>query len=134
MLTCIQSQTSDLIKLSEVTRFKKFAVSEASVPAIALNNCWIISDVMLKALECDPSVLNTSYDTMEVSGILTPAGCHYGLLVRSGEQGVVIDFSARQFDPEVSMPLIMDMWEWQEWCEQKIGRQGEWSHEEGWWG
>lgn len=146
LLTCVQDSAPQLLDLSRNLTVtvdtmdknpKIFLMSEALDPSIALNNCWVISDTLCKALESNLSVLNVDYESLQVTGIETPAGCHYGLLVTcvgDVDNGVIIDFSASQFDDTLPFPLIMDMWSWQQWYETHIGRMGEWSHDTGYWG
>lgn len=101
-------------------------VSEMMVAGECRNKCWPVSEAVAESessRELFPGL------KVQVTGIETPAGNHHAILVEDENDGVIIDFTARQFDPNMSFPVIMDMWDWQLWTEGQIGRIGDWRHE-----
>lgn len=112
----------------------EYAVHQLADTAVARDNCHVSSEAILNGFNFAEKL--TQVEAI-VSGIETPAGNHVGVLLtrKTGqwsEDNVMIDYSARQFDPDIAFPLIMDAWEWQEWVESKLGRQGEWTHLNDW--
>lgn len=101
-------------------------VSEMMIATECRNKCWAVSEAIAKSDFCQDLFPNLE---VQVTGIETPAGNHYAILVEDDNDGVIIDFTARQFDPNMSFPVIMDMWDWQSWTEDKIGRMGVWRHD-----
>lgn len=118
----------------EHIRFKAYGVdTECTVADMAdrlkaTNNCWDASEAVLKRHLTDFQVYA---ERVLVSGIQTPAGNHYAILCIKGEHEIIIDYTARQFDETVAYPLVIDAYQWQEWVESKIGRQGNWMHDMG---
>lgn len=105
---------------------KMRSVTEMMVAGESRNKCWSVSEALAEsdlAQDLFPDL------AVQVTGIETPAGNHYAILVEDENDGVIIDFTARQFDPNMSFPVIMDMWDWQSWTEEKIGRVGVWRHD-----
>lgn len=101
-------------------------VNEMRAAGECRNKCWSVSEAVAESessRELFPGL------KVQVTGIETPAGNHHAILVEDENDGVIIDFTARQFDPNMSFPVIMDMWDWQLWTEDKIGRIGEWRHD-----
>lgn len=101
-------------------------------PAEALNKCAFTSRVI--ARDADFSFLGE--DTVATfTGIQSPAGNHYGVLLSHAgdtDGGVILDFTARQFDANATFPLVMDCWKWQLWTESHLGRVGNWYHTYTW--
>lgn len=108
-------------------------INDMADPERAHNNCGFASERAIYALQEHVFLQGLS---LTYTGIQTPAGNHYAVLVseegKPQEESVIIDFTARQFDASLPFPLIMDCWEWQQWTEAKIGRQGNWYHSYHW--
>lgn len=132
----ISSQVQDLIFPAARKEMgePEYAVHRLADTAVAKDNCHVSSEIILNGFNFMDNLHSVE---AIVSGIETPAGNHVGILLtrKTGqwsEDNVMIDYSARQFDPDIAFPLIMDAWEWQEWVESKLGRQGEWTHLNDW--
>lgn len=110
-----------------------FRLQDVMDPATARNRCSRVAEVIIDSL--DFSSLSPGL-TAKFTGIQSPGGNHYAVLLSQEgepeENSVILDFTARQYDPEASFPLIMDCWEWQVWTESKLGRQGGWYHSYAW--
>lgn len=141
LLKSVQSSISEIIE--ECKQFSyvatnndgstsAYSLSELSDSAGALNKCAFTSRTI--AENADFSYLKE--DTVATfTGIQSPAGNHYGVLlsnVGDTDGGVIIDFTARQFDKSADFPLIMDCWDWQIWTESQLGRMGNWLHTHTW--
>jgi hypothetical protein len=142
ILPLIAAKESELFALCSISPFIRdipgeqrfeFSMTDLQDPVVAKNNCGIVTAQLVK--DVDFSSLHEDF-TVKFTGIQSPAGCHYGILLSmSGvpeEESVIIDFTARQFDSSSPIPLIMDCWEWQVWTESKLGRQGNWQHTYKW--
>jgi hypothetical protein len=101
-------------------------VTEMVVAGECRNKCWPVSEAVAESESSRELFRGLK---VRVTGIETPAGNHHAILVEDDNDGVIIDFTARQFDPNMSFPVIMDMWDWQLWAEDKIGRVGVWRHD-----
>lgn len=109
-----------------------FSLRDLRIPEIARNKCGITSKEIVA--NADLSFLKGSI-AVTFTGIQSPAGNHYGVLLsETGDTygGVIVDFTARQFDPSADFPLVMDCWEWQLWTESHLGRVGNWYHTYDW--
>lgn len=83
-------------------------------PAAASNNCYIASSVALDAIydidpDTSPGLANLSFATDEGASPV-----HYANTVTDPDtdQMWVIDFTARQYDPDVAFPLVVPVEEW----------------------
>lgn len=111
----------------------EFKLADIMDPADALNRCSRVSETIVDAVNFSSLLPGI---TAKFTGIQSPAGNHYAILLSQEgepeENSVILDFTAHQFDADVSIPLIMDCWEWQVWTEGKLGRQGNWYHSYAW--
>lgn len=101
-------------------------VTDMMVADNCRNKCWAVSEAIAQSEVSEKLFQDLK---VQVTGIETPVGNHHAILVEDENDGVIIDFTARQFDPNMSFPVIMDMWDWQLWVEDKMGRVGGWRHE-----
>lgn len=113
---------------------REYEVKDLADPQVAVNNCFVASDAIVAGTSLAAYFEGT---TVISSGIESPAGNHFALLfsrqkTKWTEDSVIVDFSARQYDPEAPFPLVMDAWQWQEWVEGKLGREGTWTHLQDW--
>jgi hypothetical protein len=109
-----------------------FSLDDLRISEIARNKCGITSKEIVE--NADLGFLKGNI-TATFTGIQSPAGNHYGVLLsQTGDTygGIIVDFTARQFDPESVFPLVMDCWEWQRWTESYLGRVGNWYHTYEW--
>lgn len=109
-----------------------FDLTTVQDPAEALNKCGFTSRTIADSI--DFGSLTPGAEAV-FTGIQSPAGNHYAVLLREigdTSDGVIIDFTARQFDPKADFPLVMNCWEWQVWTESHLGRQGDWFHSYAW--
>lgn len=111
---------------------KPFTLQEVMDPAEGLNKCAFVAQTITDSVDFSSLVPGVS---ALFTGIQTPAGNHYAVLLsKPGDtsDGVILDFTARQFDAITDFPLVMDCWEWQLWTESHIGRVGNWYHSYAW--
>jgi hypothetical protein len=110
-----------------------FRLHDVMDPAGAQNRCSRVSEVIMDALDFSSLMGGLK---AKFTGIQTPAGNHYAILLsmegEPEENGVILDFTARQYGEDAPFPLIMDCWEWQQWTESKLGRIGSWYHSYTW--
>lgn len=127
----IQEEILDACGSIDVT--ETHSINDMAVPEFAYGNCGFAAERAIVALS---SYVFPHDVLLTYTGIQTPAGNHYGVLVsehgKPQEESIIIDFTARQFDKNMPFPLIMDCWEWQRWVESKIGRIGNWYHSYDW--
>lgn len=142
ILPLVLAKESDLFDLCSTVAFIRdipgeerfeFTMDDLQDPVVAKNNCGIVTAQLVR--EINFSSLHEDF-TAKFTGIQSPAGCHYGILLSMKglpeEESIIIDFTARQFDSSSPIPLVMDCWEWQLWTESKLGRQGNWQHSYAW--
>jgi hypothetical protein len=111
---------------------KSFTLEDVMDPTEGLNKCAFTSQMITDSV--DFSSLTPGAEAV-FTGIQSPAGNHYAVLLREiGDtgDGVILDFTARQFDPAADFPLVMNCWDWQMWTESHLGRQGNWYHSYAW--
>lgn len=91
--------------------------ADLATPSVARNRCWDAADHISRDIAVASAV-------HKVLGVTCPAGDHYANAV-TGSDGreVIIDFTARQFDPEAVFPLVTDRWTWQLMVERALKRQ-----------
>lgn len=102
-------------------------------PRTAKNKCGFVAKMITDSVDFDSLAPGVS---AQFTGIQSPAGNHFAVLLsQAGEDeysSVIVDFTARQYDPTADFPLVMDCWKWQEWTESHLGRQGNWYHSYAW--
>lgn len=111
---------------------KSFNLEAVQEPAEALNKCGFTARTIADTV--DFSALTPGSEAV-FTGIQSPAGNHYAVLLREigdTSDGVILDFTARQFDPSADFPLVMNCWDWQVWTESHLGRIGSWYHSYTW--
>ncbi|MBG0738797.1 hypothetical protein IV500_05105 [Paeniglutamicibacter antarcticus] len=91
--------------------------ADLATPSVARNRCWDAVDHISR----DKAVASAVHKAL---GVTCPAGDHYATAV-TGSDGreVIIDFTARQLDPEAAFPLVTDRWTWQLMVERALKRQ-----------
>lgn len=141
LLTSIQTALPKIVEECENLSYVAIATDGSKVPfdlqtvknpADALNKCGFTSRVI--ASDADFSFLGENI-LATFTGIQSPAGNHYGVLLSQAgdtDGGVIIDFTARQFEETADFPLVMDCWQWQLWTESHLGRVGNWYHTYTW--
>lgn len=136
LLGTLESKVNAMVSPADI-RFRAYGSTELWTVADmedgvkASNNCWDASEAVLERHLSD---FQGCMEQAFISGIQTPAGNHYAILCVQGSDEVIIDYTARQFDTDAPYPLIMDAWEWQDWVEGRIGRQGAWMHDASYYG
>jgi hypothetical protein len=111
---------------------KPFTLEEVMDPAGGLNKCAFVAQTIVDSIDFDSILPETE---AVFTGIQSPAGNHYAILLREREntsEGVILDFTARQFDSATDFPLVMNCWDWQIWTESHLGRMGNWYHSYAW--
>lgn len=99
--------------------FRNTAVPLKSLtnPEIARNNCWTASNSILENVTAE----DFGVDELTMVNLENEQEYHTALYaVRNGE-GLVVDFTAKQFNPEAAFPMISTLAEWQSFVQERTG-------------
>lgn len=94
-------------------------LAEMADPDIAGNNCFAASSAIWADLESDPDLEESGWTPLMIElGTKNPesakdSGVHWAVLMkdRYGRE-IILDYTARQFDPDLPFPLVAPVDEW----------------------
>lgn len=88
-------------------------------PARAGNNCFgathAIDEFIVTSIGVDE---DSSARTVEA--VFTDGKVHWANIIRMPEADMVIDYTARQFDESVAVPLVLPVDEWAQWVSARV--------------
>ena len=84
-------------------------------PKYALNNCWSVSSKLVESLTFSMYGDINKVDTVTLEH---DGWEHCAVLLENEEEKVVVDFTARQFDPAAAFPTVMPFHDWRDYIEK----------------
>lgn len=86
---------------------------------IARNNCWAASNEIYENLEVEEYA---NIAEVDIVGVVAEGVSHYAVYLANEEEEVVLDFTARQFDPTAPFPYVVPLNVWHGYLEHMTGK------------
>lgn len=86
-------------------------------PEFAQNNCHAASCEVLEQVNFHSFI---NFDTSEIVVVDEEWVRHYAICLKDGDEEVIVDFTARQFNATAEVPLIMEREAWLEWLRIQV--------------
>lgn len=94
-------------------------VADMADADIARNNCWVTSNEIYENLDIESYA---DIEEVDIVGVVAEGVSHYGVYLANSEEEVVLDFTARQFDPSAPFPYVVPLKVWHAYLEHMTGK------------
>lgn len=92
-------------------------IYEMKNPDLARNNCAPASHQVIEDMAL---YLYADFDTVTTISIDEPWIRHYAVCFTKGDEEVVLDFTARQFNPNAPLLMALPRSQWEQWLLSRI--------------
>lgn len=104
-------------------RRETVTLAEMSDPGLALGNCWAATNELIE--EAGASAFDAEWVDEITLKRRRLGGHHVALLVADRDGTYVVDYTARQFNPDLPFPLVAGIKDWMATVEQASGTRWE---------